>query len=145
MNLLRFFLFSFLIVFLLGLIIFRALPEFFNGKSPKPELAVFGFFILITLVVFLFARDEYYYYEFDNRSLTVKSLLKKYYRYQFDYCQIIKVTFNTYIDHGITITYYEEGFTRTKEFTSYNLSKSEWQDFRKTLEELNILYEKFRV
>jgi hypothetical protein len=130
--------FALLSAFGLMLLFLREIPLYFDhGKSLKPSLYFQTFSVLATVLFYILAREDYYYYELNDRSITVKNLLKKY-EQTFQVDQIIKLSF----DHGpydgssVTITFNEEGFIRTKKYGSNSLSTQDFVDLRNAFEAL---------
>lgn len=135
-------LFALMSIFNLMLFIFRDMPAHLHqAESLKASLYFEVLFICMAVSFYYLSKEDYYYYEFNTKTLTVKNILNRYSR-QLDYYQIIKVRFYREIyGSKVVINFYEEGFVRTKEYTSCNFSNEDWQEFRYTLEKLVIQYE----
>jgi hypothetical protein len=143
-NLFGFFAFTGLGLFILGVIIYRWMhdPIAFR-ENLATGVIIEALFILATVLLYVLAREDYYYYEFTPEALVVRNMLKRDHRYPLDYYQIVKLTFHRAFGSGdeVVITFYDKGLVKTKIYSSANFSDDDWVDFKNTLEELDIAIE----
>jgi hypothetical protein len=140
----RFLVFTTISVVILVIFLFRELPEYFNHGKTVP----FQFFVvalmIIGVAVFSYsrAREEYYYFEIDDRAITVRSLMKSYER-TFQISQITKVGFHYPVKFGssVMITFGEHGSITTKSYSANGYSTHDFIELRNCLEAAHITWE----
>jgi hypothetical protein len=143
-NLFGFFAFAGLSLFILVVIVYRGMHD--SQAYSENLLASFiteALFLSATILLYVLAREDYYYYEFTPEALVVRNILKKNYHYALDYYQIVKLTFHRAFGSGdeVVMTFYDKGVVKIKIYSSANFSDDDWIDFKNTLEELDIAIE----
>jgi hypothetical protein len=156
-NLLGVVVFGLINIFLIGLILLKLFlfltansiseAELIENYKTSIERTAISELIFLSLFLFTYylTTSNNYYYEFGDKSLVVKNLLKSY-NYEIEFKKINKVFLYGRLDmpkvvgNSMKIQFEENGQICTKKFISYNLYEEDWIQLLKKLEELKIQY-----